>query len=150
MYFGGVDVGTTVLPKASSFWYTQMTISGTSKFAARDWYKAYTSSTVGNIYEGIISYYPSFIGMAAGDNNYSGVQWTIFQPKWQPDDYYKNNFRLNIGDGVRMLYKDSCTTECSADYTTSLNSEGSRYIEQGAAALTASLGVAFAAAALTF
>ena len=30
-------------------------------------------------------------------------------PKWQANDIYENNFRINKGDGVTMFYKDGIT-----------------------------------------
>merc|ERR1740123_1550806 len=117
LYFGGVEVGVRVMERDNSLWYTQMNGKFTGQ---RAWYQNYDSSAAtGNAYEGILNYYPVYEGTTAvvsgnsqSTNDQAGVQWTFFQPKWQPDDYYKNNFRVNKADPVRMLYKDSCASSC--------------------------------------
>ena len=35
------------------------------------------------------------------------VAWTLYQPKWQADDLYYNNFRINKEDTVQAFYNDA-------------------------------------------
>lgn len=35
------------------------------------------------------------------------MKW--YQPKWQKNDYYQYNFRINNGDGVTVKYCDMAT-----------------------------------------
>lgn len=71
-------------------------------------------------------------------------------PKWQQDDYYSDNFRLNKGDSVAMVYKDEAASNAATDPTTSFMTSASILIENGAIRLSTAAGLAFAAAALTF
>ena len=73
--------------------------------------------------------------------------WSLFQPKWQPDDYYVDNFRLSKGDGVTVYYKDNETAAAAAT-TTAFKSTGQKYLETGSISLSASVALAFTAAAL--
>ena len=42
------------------------------------------------------------------------MQFGVYQPKWQANDYYQNNFRLNKGDSVRMRYNVGTATPDTA------------------------------------
>ena len=74
--------------------------------------------------------------------------WSLFQPKWQPDDYYVNNFRLSKGDGVTMYYKDFEASSPAIQVASAFQTTGQRYIETGSISLSASVALAFTAAAL--
>jgi hypothetical protein len=89
-------------------------------FGSNNWY----SDTLNTSYKGFLDYYPTtwgtnrYTGGEAGTNTtpYSNLSnkglssyWSIYQPKWQADDYYKNNFRVNPGDSITVYYKDGIT-----------------------------------------
>ena len=76
----------------------------------------------------------------------------MFMPKWQQDDYYTNNFRLNKGDAITVYYKDSVNAAATAVSTvaTPFLTTGEMSLEDGATALGLCASIAFAAAALTF
>ena len=83
--------------------------------------------------------------------------WSIYQPKWQADDYYKNNFRVNPGDSITVYYKDGVTAFANTalnyaieDHTAAFSTTGERLIDGGASTLTFAASIAFTAAALTF
>lgn len=98
-YYGGVDLNVGALVVANNKWNTEIP---STDFGNRNWYL----ST--NNYKGILNYFPTndeLTGVLAG----ARVQYSLFQPKWQADDYYENNFRLNIGDAVTLYYKDADT-----------------------------------------
>ena len=42
------------------------------------------------------------------------MSFGLFQPKWQVNDYYMNNFRINKGDSVQMHYCANNAVVCSA------------------------------------
>ena len=44
----------------------------------------------------------------------TGVKWTLYQPKWQKNDYYKYNFRVNKGDTIKAHYSDASNTISAA------------------------------------
>ena len=67
-------------------------------------------------------------------------------PKWQTDDYYENNFRINKYDSVTPYFKANANLASSTAFT----SGGEHYIAAGAVSVGLSAAVAFAAAALTF
>jgi len=142
-YFGGIEVDVGIMENIYSRWYTEIK---DANFGLRNW--ALTTNT----YKGLLNYYPDNYTQLNPftDNSNAALMWSIFMPKWQPDDYYEDNFRLNKGDTVEMLFKDSCTMRCNDDPSVVFKSGGSATIETGATALAASIGIAFAAAALTF
>ena len=142
-FYGTITAGTGVIDNSGrtlNKWIGQIP---TTVFGNRAWY----AST--NTYKGLLNYYPTKVE-ATGVSNNSGVQWSWFMPKWQPDDYYENNFRINKFDTVQMFYKDSCTAACATLASPTFSSGGAVTIDKGATALVASIGIAFAAAALTF
>jgi len=101
----------------------------------------------------MLDYYPTWSGLSTGtggENDGSNSYWSLFMPKWQQDDYYSDNFRINKGDAVAMLYKDTATVNAATDPTTTFSTSASIQIENGAIALSTAAGLAFAAAALTF
>ena len=65
----------------------------------------------------------------------------LFQPKWQPNDYYYNNFRVNKNDEIRPSY--SYSTDSVEKYETPVA------ISTGATALGAS-ALAMASLLYTF
>jgi hypothetical protein len=114
-------------------------------FAARGWYV----ST--NNYKGLFDYEPTDT-VTSGYNTGAKSQWSLYMPKWQQDDIYENNFRLNKGDGVTMYYKDSLTA--AAPFTVSddtpFSSSGQQTLATGAVSLGAAAALVVSAAALTF
>jgi len=67
-------------------------------------------------------------------------------PKWQTNDYYQNNFRLNKYDSATSYFKDSA----ALGSTTQFSQGGEFEILAGASTIGLSVAVAFAAAALAF
>lgn len=143
-YHGGVEEDTAVFVAADSKWINEIS---SAKFDNRKWY---LGGTTENLYKGLLNYYPTNSGTAAGDHTNSQMMWELFMPKWQTNDYYENNFRINKGDVVKMFYKDSCTGVCSLDVAVTFQSGGGMTMFNSATAITVSMGIAFAAAALTF
>lgn len=81
------------------------------------------------------------------------VTWALFQPKWQANDYYENNFRLNKYDSATIYYKDGIESLVTTTLLASndvFKSSGENEIVTGANYIGFSAAVAFAAAALTF
>ena len=72
-------------------------------------------------------------------------------PKWQANDIYENNFRINKGDGVTMFYKDGITG-AAVPFTdtgsTAFSTSGQKIVDNGA--ITLSAAATIVAAALIF
>merc|ERR1712228_663078 len=97
----------------------------------------------GNSYSGYLEYSPVNLDPVVIGRQ---IQWSLFMPKWQTDDYYENNFRINKYDAVTPYYKDNANLASSTAFT----SGGEHYVAAGAVTVGLSAAVAFAAAALTF
>jgi hypothetical protein len=137
-YYGAISSEATSILVADTKWPIEAT-----DFTKRAW----NQST--NPYAGFLDYSP-----VAEDTEMTGstVTWSLFQPKWQTNDYYENNFRLNKYDSATMYWKDgtgatSLTTLLTTD---GFNDGGEQSIVTSAVSLGFSAAVAFAAAALTF
>jgi len=71
---------------------------------------AVNSGVVGNINKIVASTYlisglPKILKNApslAANKGILDVQW--YQPKWQKNDYYRHNYRINLGDSVTVRY----------------------------------------------
>jgi len=144
-FYGGVNFATTSLKISTSTdmnkWINYMP---SSYFGNRNWFVS------GNAYKGLLDYYPTYSGATGAENVGSSTYWSLFMPKWQQDDYYSDNFRINKGDSVTMIYKDSTATSSTTDPTSTFVGGGEIYIDNGALSLSTAAGLAFAVAALTF
>ena len=60
-----------------------------------------------NVEKGMLNYEPLTADAS------STINWALFMPKWQKDDIYENNFRLNKGDSVFLYYNDAGTIDDS-------------------------------------
>jgi len=131
-YYGGIDSTAAHLNNLKSKWPA---LSAT--FTGRAWYSS------DNKFSGYLDYYP-----VAGDNKMIGgpIYWALFMPKWQTNDYYQNNFRLNKYDSATSYFKDSA----ALGSTTQFSQGGEFEILAGASTIGLSVAVAFAAAALAF
>jgi hypothetical protein len=137
-YFGAISKDATTMLIGESKWPL-----AAADFTMRSWNRS------GNPYAGFLDYSPH-----AEDTEMTGstVTWSLFQPKWQTNDYYENNFRLNKYDSATMYWKDGLTEVVTTDLLSLdlFNDGGENVIVTHATSLGFSAAVAFAAAALTF
>ena len=85
-----------------------------------------------NVEKGMLNYEPLTADAS------STINWALFMPKWQKDDIYENNFRLNKGDSVFLYYIDAGTVDSA---TTSFKSADEVIITAGAVFLATSGGL---------
>lgn len=137
-YYGAISRDATSVLIAESKWPI-----AAANFNMRSW----SAST--NPYAGYLDYTPV---KEETEMTGSTVTWSLFQPKWQANDYYENNFRLNKYDSAVMYWKDGTGTTTTTDLASvdQFNDGGEQVIETGASYMGFSAAVAFAAAALTF
>ena len=62
-----------------------------------------------NAYKGLLTWSPTVACTTS-----CAVSWSLYQPKFQHNDYYYNNFRLNAGDTVQAYYKDGAADNMAA------------------------------------